>query len=62
MLPEPPLKLVFRLHDNYRNLEAALSQSVGYQFRTLTGMPGVPKVVNLVRTARVAKAPLVPGS
>ncbi len=34
--------------------------SVSYTFRTLTGMPGIRKTVNLVRTVRQARAPVVP--
>lgn len=41
---------------------AYVEVTVGYQFHSLTNMPGVPKTVNLARSVRVAKAPVVPGS
>ncbi len=39
---------------------AYVEVTVTYTFRTLTGMPGVPKVVTVARSCRQAQAPVVP--
>jgi hypothetical protein len=39
---------------------AVVQVSVTYQFNTLTGFPGIPNTVNLIRTAQLRIAPLAP--